>query len=51
MRSIRRRIDQGRALLRTASDMDAASYDALFSELTELQGRLKGLEAKVRSLS
>ncbi len=51
MRSIRRRIDQGRALLRTTSDMDVASYDALFSELTELQGRLKGLEAKVRSLS
>ena len=51
MRSIRRRIDQGRALLRTASDMDAGSYDALFADLTDLQRRLRELEAKVRSLS
>ncbi len=51
MRSIRRRIDQGRALLRTTDTLDAGAYDALFAELTGLQRRLKELEAKVRSSS
>lgn len=51
IRSIRRRIDQGRALLRSAGALDAAGSDALFAELTTLQRRLKELEAKVRASS
>lgn len=51
MRGLRRRIEQGRAQLRTADVLDAATYDALFSEVTMLQSRLKELEVKVRTLS
>ena len=51
MRGLRRRIEQGRAQLRTTDVLDTATYDALFSELAVLQGRLKELEVKVRMLS
>jgi len=51
IRGIRRRIEQGRSLLRTTDALDAGSYDALFNELAELQRRLKELEAKMRTLS
>lgn len=51
MRGIRRRIEQGRALLRTTDALGAQAYDDLFAELTALQRRLKELELKVRSLS
>lgn len=51
MRGLRRRIEQGRAQLRTADVLDDATYDALFAEVTLLQGRLKELEVKVRTLS
>ena len=51
MRGLRRRIEQGRAQLRTTDVADTATYDTVFSELTLLQGRLKELEVKVRMLS
>ena len=51
IRGLRRRIEQGRALLRTTDALDAQEYDALFTELAEMQRRLKELEAKVRSLA
>ena len=50
IRSLRRRIEQGRAELRHASPLDPGGYDALFCELTDLQRRLKELESKVRTL-
>lgn len=51
MRGIRRKIEQGRSLLRTSDASDAQAYDALFTEITELQRRLRELESKVRTLS
>ncbi len=51
MRGLRRRIEQGRAQLRTASMGEGQDYDALFSELAALQQRLKELELAARSRS
>ena len=50
IRSIRRRIEQGRSELRHASPFDPGAYDSLFRELSDLQRRLKELESKVRTL-
>ena len=50
IRSIRRRIEQGRSELRHASPLDPGAYDSLFRELSDLQRRLKELESKVRTL-
>lgn len=49
MRGLRRRIEQGRARLRTADLSDGQDYDALFAELAALQQRLKELELTARS--
>lgn len=48
IRGLRRHIDRGRALLRSAEAVGTQEYDALFAELTEQQRRLTELEAKVR---
>lgn len=51
IRSLRRRIDEGRGRLRVAdASTDPDGYRRLFSELAELQRRLTELEAKVRGI-
>ena len=51
MRSLKRRINQGRAELRVANLTESEDALRLFGELTELQRRLHELEAKVRTVS
>ncbi len=51
MRTLRRRIEQGRLSLRGMDGTDTEAYDALFSEVSDLQRRLKELETKMRSVT
>ena len=50
MRTIKRRIDRGRAELRAGGAGDPAAYDELFRSLSALQMRLRELESKLRSV-
>lgn len=51
MRSVRRRIDEGRGRLKvTDAGADPEAFNELFSELTALQRRLKDLEERMRAV-